>query len=169
MTLSGRQIPEIPAKTKELSEAVRNLNKPVLVELSEFLKSVSEEEASYKSAMDEWSINEIIGHLIHGEEDARVFIQDLVGGNEAWYDDFNGNLQARIDATLAVNRTKQELFNELNRSMEETQTMLANLPEDFLKRKGSYWRLGFNLLQAPLHFNIHKDQMLRALKAARNQ
>lgn len=169
MTLSGRQIPEIPPTGKLLSDAVRSIHEQGFSDFREFLNEVTDEEASVKPAPGEWSINEIIAHLIHGEEDTHIFIQDLISGQEAWYDGYGGNIQARIDATLAVNPTKQELFNRLNSSTEETLVMLASLPDDFLMRKGSYWRLGYNILQAPYHFTNHKDQMLAALRNARNQ
>jgi uncharacterized protein YndB with AHSA1/START domain len=169
MTLSSRQIPEIPPTGKGMSDAVRSIHNQVYGELKEFLDGVSDEEATFKPSVDEWSINEIMGHLIHGEEDFHIFIQDLISGQEAWYDDYGGNVQARIDATMAVNPTKQDLLNELKRSTEETLTMLARLPEEFHKRKGSYWRLGYNILQSPYHFEIHKEQMQAALEAARGK
>lgn len=169
MTLSGRQIPEIPPTGKELSDAARHIYNQVLSDLNGFLTGVSDQEAAQKPAEKEWSINEIICHLIHGEVYSHIFIQDIIGGHEGWHDDFGGNIQARIDATLAVYPTKQDLFDELNRSIEETLAMLANLPEDLYDRKGSYWRLGYNLLQSPYHFNLHKAQMQATLEAARSK
>lgn len=168
MTLSGRQIPEIPSTGKEMSDAVRNIYNQVLNDLEEFLHGVSDEEAAYKPAEKEWSINEIICHLIHGEDGTQVFIEDLIGGHEAWHDDYGGNIQERIDATLVVYPNQKDLFNELKRSTEKTLAMLANLPEEFLERKGSYWRLGFFMLEGPYHFNLHKAQMQATLESARS-
>jgi hypothetical protein len=46
---------------------------------------------------------------------------------------------------------------------------LAGLPEAFMDRKGSYWRLAYNMLDAPYHFNAHLDQMRSAVESARQQ
>jgi hypothetical protein len=78
MTLSGRPIPDIPLTGKELSEAVGARYSQVKEELKGLLDNITDEEASKKPAPNEWSINEIIGHLIHGEDDTHIFIQDLI-------------------------------------------------------------------------------------------
>ena len=49
----------------------------------------------------------------------------------------------------------------------ETVAFLVRLPEDFLARKGSYWRLAYNMVDEPYHFNTHLDQMRSAIEAAR--
>jgi len=36
-------------------------------------------------------------------------------------------------------------------------------------RKGSYWRIGYNLLQPPSHTRDHFVQMRAAIEAARRQ
>ena len=46
---------------------------------------------------------------------------------------------------------------------------LANLPEEFVANKGTYWRLAYDLLQDPYHFNSQLEQMQTALEAARDQ
>jgi hypothetical protein len=45
--------------------------------------------------------------------------------------------------------------------------MVANLPDDFMDRKGSYWRLAYNLLDAPSHHQTHMEQMRAAVARAR--
>jgi hypothetical protein len=53
--------------------------------------------------------------------------------------------------------------------MAETLYFLANLPEEFVTNMGAYWRIAYDLLQDPYHFNSHLEQMQTALEAARDQ
>lgn len=168
MTLSGRPIPEIPETGKALSEAVRENYDEVLSQIKDFLNNISEEEASFKPSDDEWSVKETIAHLIITERGWHTFIQDLLADFESKYDGYGGNIQARIKAMVIAYPFKQQLLDELERSVEVILAMLANLPDEFYERKSSYWRLGNYLLQAPYHFNGHLDQMRSAAEATRS-
>jgi hypothetical protein len=53
--------------------------------------------------------------------------------------------------------------------MAETLYFLANLPDEFVARKGTYWRLAYGLLQDPYHLISHLEQMQATLDAARNK
>jgi len=134
--------------------------------LDDFFAEVSEEQASRKPVQDIWSPKETLAHLIHGERGWHTWMADLVGGFEPSYDDWGGNLQARIDATITAYPTIAELREELRRNCAETVAFLARLPEEFVARKGSYWRLGHNMVEQPYHFNQHLDQMRSAVESA---
>lgn len=166
MTLSGRPLPEIPATATELAEAVRERYNQVESELENFFAEVSEAEASHKPAPDEWSAKEVLGHLIHTERGWHNWMSDTIGGHEPWHDDWGGNLQVRLAATGAAYPTVGELLEELKRLNAETVAIVANLPEDFLERKGSYWRLAYNLLDTPYHHETHLGQMRAAITSA---
>ena len=56
-------------------------------------------------------------------------------GHEAAYDDFGGNIQARIDGTVAIFKTKDELLKELKNHDAETISMLAHIPAEFLSHQ----------------------------------
>jgi hypothetical protein len=43
------------------------------------------------------------------------------------------------------------------------------LPEDLVARRGSYWRLSYNMVEAPYHFNLHLEQMRSAAEAAKTK
>jgi uncharacterized protein YndB with AHSA1/START domain len=167
MELSGRPIPEIPSSANALSEEVGKGYAETEVQLDEFFSGVTEEEASFKPEPGEWSAKETMVHMIQGERGWHTFITNIVGGHEPHYDDFGGNVQAVIDGTLAVYPTLNDLIAEWKRSNKETVEMIARLPDEFLARKGSYWRLAYNCLQSPFHFHSHLDQMRAAVEAAR--
>lgn len=169
MTLSGRPIPEIPPTAKELSTAASKLYKDIEIRLDEFLSEVSDEEASFKPSPTDWSIKGNLAHFIQGERFFHQYVAELISGYERYADDYGGNVDAIIDATIAAYPTAQELFQEYKRNTTETLNILANLPEEFVANKGAYWQLGFNLLQDPYHFDSHLEQMQETLKKARDQ
>jgi hypothetical protein len=169
MTLSGRPIPEIPPTPQGLADAVAVIYKDIETKLSDFLAGVSEEEASFKLSSSDWSIKGILGHLIHTE---RSYFQDIgesVSGYERFADDYGGNIDEMTEATIASYPTVKDLFEEYKCNMAETLYFLAHLPEEFVARKGSYWRLAYNFLQDPYHFDGHMGQMQAALDAARKK
>ena len=167
MELSRRPLPEIPDSAEALADRLGNLYAKQDAALKEIFKGVSEAEASGQPSPGEWSANENLAHLIHSERGWHTWISDLANGQEAHYDDYGTNQQARIDGTVAAYPTAVELLAELKRNCTETVVMVSKLPEDFMARKGSFWRLAYNLLQTPYHFDEHCEAMRAALAAAK--
>jgi uncharacterized protein YndB with AHSA1/START domain len=168
MTLSGRPIPEIPPTPKELAEAVEVIYNDIETKLDAFLDGISEEEASFNPNESGWSVKRNLGHFIQGERSYQQYIADMVSGYERYADDWGGNVNELLDATIAIYPTVPEMVAEYKRNMAETLHLLANLPEEFVAHKGSYWRLAYNSLQDPFHFDGHLEQMQESLDAARN-
>ncbi len=168
MELSKRPIPEIPWSAKELAEKASRIQEGLLDELDKFLAGVSEAEASFKPTPDEWSIKENIAHLIHGERGFQSFMAELIDGNERHVDDWGDNVNAYIEATVAVYPTLPEIVDAHKRACQETVEMLARLPDSFIARKGTYWRLAYSALENPFHFESHLSQMKATLDAARS-
>jgi len=167
MELSRRPLPDIPWSAKELADAVAIKYKRIESRLDEFFVGVSEEEATFKPAPDEWSLKGILAHFIQGERFWHTRIDELASGYERFADDYGGNEDVFIEATIAAYPTLQDMIQEYKRNKAETLNILANLPDDFVARKGSYWRLAHDLLQDPFHFDSHMEQMQVALAAAR--
>ncbi len=167
MTLSGRPLHEIPGTIEELAEQVRERYALIDSELMDLFASVTEAQASQRIAADAWSAREVLAHLIHSERGWQAWMAEVVNGQEAWYDDWGNNLQARIEATLDAFPTTGELLEELHRLNTETAAFVAHLPPAFLnERKASYWRVAHHLLDSPLHVDQHMAQMREALAAA---
>jgi hypothetical protein len=169
MKLSGRPIPEIPPTAQGLADAVTVLYKDIETMLDEFLAGVSEAEASFKPSPSEWSIKGNLAHFIHAERFNLQYFTELVSGYQRFADDYGGNVDVEIEATIASYPTLQDLVQEYKRIMDETLYFLAHLPEEFVAKKGAYWQLAYGLLQDPYHINTHLEQMQAALEAARNQ
>jgi len=163
MELSQRPLPEIPATVHALAEEIRKKYANLEATLDQVLSGVSEEQTSHKPAPDEWSIKEIIAHLIHSERGWQQWISELATSQEPVYDDFGGNLDARVQATVAAYPNNSEILGEFTRSRAETVALVAALPDQFMARKGSYWRVAYNLLETDFHFNTHLEQIQTAL------
>ena len=169
MELSKRPLPQIPPTTKELAEQVKSGNQEIQTTLDEFLEDVSEEEAAFKPEPNSWSMKDNLAHLIHSERYKHTFIVELVEGFERVADDYGGNINEFNAATIATYPTVQDLVQEYKHGMKETVQMLSHIPEGFMARKGSYWRLAYYTLEDPFHFHIHLDQMKAALEVARKE
>lgn len=167
MILSKRPLPEIPPTPQALGEIVRERNDRMIRELMDFITGITEYEADYKPGKDDWSVKEILAHLIHGERSFQDYIPEILGGQEPQYDDYAGNLQARVEATVASYPTLPEIVEEFRRSLIESAALLAHLPVEVTAKKSSYWRLCYNSLENPYHFESHLDQMRATTQAAK--
>ena len=167
LTLSGRPIPEIPPSAQGLAAEVTKIYKQIEIKLDEFLSGVSEEEAAFKPEPAEWSIKENIAHFIQGERFFQQYMTELVNGFERFADDYGGNVDQMLEAISAAYPSVYAMAEEYKHNMHETLYFIAHLPEEFLARKGEYWRLAYGLLQDPYHFDAHLEQMQSALDASR--
>ncbi len=163
-----------PQKIREIPETTEKLAKDYEAHVSELLESlegilvgVSDAEASFTPGPEEWSIKEVLVHLIHTERDLHGWINDLVSGQERFYDEWPGNRLLRIRATLTTYPDVPSLIAELRRSFKETVASVAFLDERFTRRKTSYWRLGLDLVGTYEHFQEHLTQIEDNIKAVR--
>jgi len=167
MTLSGRKMPAIPATTVELAARVAARYAQDAVRLNVFLAGVDDMAASLRPGPDDWSIKQVMAHLIQGERYNHQWIGELVGGHEGAYDDFAGNQEVRLNATIHAFPTLADMRAELERLNAETVSLLENLPEEFVRRKRSFWRLARTFLdESYSHIDDHMNQMRAALDAA---
>lgn len=167
MELSRRKMPETPSNLPALAESIRQRYEQMQAELDKFFAGVSEQEASFKPSPQEWSPKEVLAHLIQGERYWQFHIAELVGSQESWADDWPGNLEPAILATVAANPTLSDLLAELKRLFLETQVLFAHLPAQFAERKSTFWRLSYEALETPYHLYAHLDQMRTAINLAR--
>jgi uncharacterized protein YndB with AHSA1/START domain len=168
MTLSGRPIPTIPTSAAGLAEQVGQIYHQYEAQIDELFGKATEAECSHKPSSTEWSAKEVLAHLIHSELGWQNYASEVIGGHEGAYDGFGGNIQARIDATLEVYPTKDDLLQELKDHDRESISMLANIPDEFLAHKGRYWKLVYQANQNPYHLQAHLEQMKAAIQSARS-
>lgn len=168
MTLAGRKIPPIPDTTAELAAQVRRRYDRDEMKLAEFLMGVTEMEASFRPSEDAWSVKQVMAHLIQGERYNQQWIGELVGGHEGSYDDYGGNQAVRLNATIHAFPTLADMLAELRRLNAETLALLESLPEEFVRRRRTYWRLARTFLdESYSHLDDHLAQMGAAVAAVR--
>jgi uncharacterized protein YndB with AHSA1/START domain len=167
MTLSGRPIPPMPASSLDLSKQMEVIYHRFESEVEAILHTASEAQCSHKPGSAEWSVKEVLAHLIHFELSWQNDASEMIDGNEAAYDGFAGNLQARIEGTVAIYQTKGMLFQELKSHDAETVSMLAHLPVEFFSHKGRFWKLAYQANQNSYHLQTHLEQMRSAIKSAK--
>jgi hypothetical protein len=168
MTLSGRPISPIAASGMELSKQIEPSYIRFENEIELLLTGASDLESSRKPASSEWSVNEVLAHLIHSELGWQNVVTEIIGGHESYSDDWGGNIQAYIDAIVSVFLTKEELFKQLKTQNAISLKLLANIPPEFLAHKGKFWKLAFQANQNPFHLQTHLEQMNAAIQASRN-
>jgi uncharacterized protein YndB with AHSA1/START domain len=164
LELSRRPIPEFPRTPAALSAAVEKIYAVVAEQLQALLQGVDEETAARKPRVDEWNIKEILAHLIQSERDTQAWISEIVFSAERSGDAFGGNLMARVQATASVYPTILALHEALRLAQAETVALIAALPDSFSANKGSFWRMGYQLIQFELHARDHLAQIGELLK-----
>jgi len=167
MELSKRPMPVVPWEPAQLAVIAREKYEMAVGEMLECFKGVSEEQAAKKPNSYEWSAREVLAHLIHSERNFQSEIDDMICGNVRWADDEGGNVEARIQATIAAYKTTNGLIQELKRLCEETINFIQFLPPEFVARKDSYYAVGLQIVQGPIHLENHIDQIRSAINFAK--
>jgi hypothetical protein len=163
MTLSGRPIPDIPADAAALSAHARKLFDWVDGELAALFEGVDNAAASTKPEPGEWSAKEVLAHLLDGEGDYHSIIAELVQGAERMSDGPFDNSDLRTSVTADSYASPEEMLAAYRHLEEQTVALLAGLPDEFVARKGSYWRLAYGYTQARPHYEEHFAQIRAAL------
>lgn len=166
MTLSGRPIPELPKTAGELARVARELFNWVDAELVECFAGATDAATRARPSPEEWSAREVLAHLLDGEGDTHSYITDLVMGAERVGDGAFENSDLRIKATAGSFATADDMLAAYRRLENQTVTLLAGLPDEFVARKGSFWRLAYGYVEANEHYVEHFDQIRAALAAA---
>jgi uncharacterized protein YndB with AHSA1/START domain len=168
MTLSARSLPEVPAAADALAAALQGIYDEFGEEVARCFEGVSDARAAHKPAANEWSALDAVAHLIATERENLVWIADVINDAERWPDRFENptNVPARIAGTVAAYPTVAAMLDELKRNQTEATATIAALPAEVVARKGTYWRLGRDLLLASEHIREHIGQIRAAIQMA---
>lgn len=158
MQLSERPLPEIPPSAEALGQAVEDMYVGLNANLGACLEGISDEQASFRPDPQSWNVKQVLAHLIASEREVHAWAASMIEDQEAGFS-FHANQPTRLAATVSAFPRVQDLMAELRRNQSETVAMLAGLPEGFVTRKRTYWRLGLNLLSTPYHYHDHCAQI----------
>ncbi len=166
MQLSRRPIPETPLDPKAFAQRYREVCGEVITELREALQGVPEEQADF-APKGEWSVKQIIAHLIQGEESNHPFIRNVLQDGEPQYPDGGENRIEGVTAMVRITPTIEALIERLEQAQAETCALLEESAQ-LKRRKGVMWRLGSYMLHYPgNHEREHIEQMQGTLEQAR--
>lgn len=164
LTLMRRPMAEIAATPAALLQNAREIYAKNDAELLAVLKGVSEKEAAHLPAPDEWSVRDILAHMLHVERDFHTMIIAAILSQSF---NFADNFPERIQVTLEVYPTLQDLLAAFFTAEKETLALFAHLPESFTARSASFWNLAYNFPFFADHTSTHLEQIRAALAAAR--
>jgi uncharacterized protein YndB with AHSA1/START domain len=169
MELSQRSLQEVPTTRDQLAMSEKMIWEKECAELDLILKGITELEASRKPAANEWNVKEILAHLLEGERHWQHKVVEIVSMQESWIDDWAGNPDFQVQAIVAAIPTFAELLESYKSSRKETIELYAHLPEEFVQRKIGYWRIAFNAVETPTHFDTHLDQIRATIALVKDQ
>ncbi|NDJ36229.1 MAG: PDZ domain-containing protein [Chloroflexi bacterium] len=165
MELKARQLADIPREADRLADQLAAVYAEVMAELDGVLAGLTDEQAATFTDVEEWNIRQILGHLVANEKDMQSLISMRAGGlveNSG----YNNNSMIRIEPVLAFSPTVEALRERIAQTQAETVIAVRNLPAQFVARRGSYDRLGRDVLEeADVHYRDHIAQIER-IKAA---
>jgi uncharacterized protein YndB with AHSA1/START domain len=162
ITLSGRQWPTIPDDPRDMAKSVRTIYDRIEARIDELIAGLDDEMAAVRPSAEEWSVKEILAHLILTERDDQHFVASVVGGDQL--QGGGQNLASRIGAVIESYNTVDALRQELSRSLQETVAFLAALPADFVQHKVGYHMIGLTYLEGlEIHFRLHAQQLEAAI------
>lgn len=160
----GRPKPNVPAKAADLAKQLEQVFAESDAQLEQALNGVSDEIASRRPGEDEYSVKEVLAHLIGTQQDLLLWGASLVDGNEL--NAFTGGNTGRMQAIIADAPTVPDLLNELKRAQARTIELVRQLPDDFVTRKSGYVRWGDGVLNDALYHNPdHLNQIQTTIAA----
>jgi len=166
MQLSERPAPNVPATNDALMESVRSSFAELNTELEAALEGVTEKEADYSPAPDEWSIKEVLAHLITGEQGNQSWIYAVVDDTDT-NAPFYSNELGRVRAVATVDATIPTLLAQLKRAQAITVAQVKAMPAEAQAHKHQYNLLAGWLTTFQTHFREHIAEISALAQAAR--
>lgn len=167
MRLSERPKPQIDDTLEAASARLRGIHTQLKVDLDAMLDGVTEEEAAAPPKENEWSINEILAHIIFTERWVQMDIWGLAAGEN--YFNWAGNNPTQRAPVLSGFPTKEALVAEFKRALDGTAAAVEAMPADVF---ADIMRRATIMQQAVFiegHTREHYDQMREALAALRSE
>jgi len=169
MTLSGRKIPHVPSTPAELAEETHHLYARLNAELDEILDGVSEDEAEYRPAENEWNIKEILAHLITTERALQIWVANAI--DDQVFENWASNDHRLVKSIVDIHSALPHLAAELRRTGGQTVALLQRLPAEILDYKGAYHNVATYVSKdgLPIHGRLHYETIKTLIEEARSQ
>ncbi len=167
MPLSGRPIPEVPSTPAGLADQVQEIYARLEGELAEILEDVTEEAADFRPAESEWSVKEILSHLILSERALQMWITNTADGR--LMQNWGGNDPALVKSLVDIHPMVQELTAELQRSEAQTVALVRRLPPEIVDYRGAFHNIATMIGShgMAIHTRLHFETIQKQIEAFR--
>ncbi len=169
MTLSGRDIGEVQMTADGLAAKVGSMYQRFSDALATTLEGLSDEEANRKPAEVEWSVKEVLAHLIDGEGDLHAQLVEIFDGVERFYDGGFGNSHWRTKVTADSYPDVWSMVDSYRQLMAQTVGLISSIPPEMARRRASFWRTSFPYNEGDSHFDEHIEQIKATIASARGK
>ncbi len=167
MELSGRPIGDVKASAVELADQAAAISDRFLDALDSVLAGTTEEEATYRPGEDEWSVKEILAHLLDGEGDDHARIVAAFDGVEPLYDGGFANSHWRTSVTAGAYPDVASMMAAYRRLAGETVQLIRAIPPELERKRPTFWRIAYGFSETEHHLGEHLDQIKATLAASR--
>ncbi|GIK67184.1 MAG: hypothetical protein BroJett018_49780 [Chloroflexota bacterium] len=163
MTLSARPTPEFPRTINDLADTLEKRHAEQDALIDELLANHPEAVLGMSPAENEWSVREVLAHLLFTEHFYQVWTCHLVMRRPSPY--WPMNPPAQRAGFLAAYPTTPELVAALKLAERMTVAVVRSVPADFEIYKGTFALFSMELNNKPQHTQVHIEQIQRVLEA----
>lgn len=161
MTLTKRTLPDLATTPEDLAQMVRKTHVAVDLALTELIKDVPEEVLKAEPAGGEWSVYEIMSHLLFSERYLYTWMWAMASGDDAvpWNDN---NILQRAPL-LALYSTTHEMLEELRRAQAGLVALAQAIPPTVVENKALFAQMASTFTGFDQHANTHIEQIRQTL------
>jgi len=165
LTLSAFPVPEVPATAHDIADRLEEYIQKFNQKLEQMLEEQNEAQLEYRHAAGEWSVKEVLAHLIASEEDSIHWLGSYLAGREMH--PYTSGTPARLKSLLVLYPTTDKLLQKLRQSQNELVSLINHIPAEVVSRKASMVRLSFSYsLEVNMHYKEHLSQIADILEKA---
>lgn len=163
MTLTKRSLPDLATTPDALAQNVRKTHVEVDLTLTELIRGVPEDLLARPPAEGEWSVVEIMSHLLFSERYLYTWMWAMASGDDAvpWNDN---NILQRVPL-LALYPTAAELLEELRRSQAGLVALAKAIPASVVENKPLFAQMAGVFAGFAGHATLHLEQIRQTLAA----
>jgi uncharacterized protein YndB with AHSA1/START domain len=164
--LTARAMPTLPDTAEGLAAEARKLYAEVDKELDELFEEVTEAQADYRPAPDEWNAKEILAHLAASERDVHTWIASLAEDSDI-EQPFHSNDTVRVRSIVEVHPTIPEMVALLKQSEAEVVAAIELLRSESVARRHLFRSLALWITSFQDHHREHFGLIKSMLESAR--
>lgn len=165
LVLGARPVTEIPSDMADLIDQAAQMHREVMGRLRQAVTGLDETRAAMPPAECEWSVKQVLGHLISCEAGFRAWACDvLMGRTTSWIE---ARLPEQMAAVFAAASTMPALLDRLESEMAQSRALVGAMSPEHCAYKPNYRRLGEMLLDFASHTGDHMDQIENTIEAVK--